>query len=343
VREAPGACLEAKLRRYVAARGLKLKHLAAGVAELSAIFTGRARFDPDYMRRPGLRRAYAVYYAPLGALKLAAILSELGPVAPALGGGDVVDVGGGPGTGLWGLRLAGRRPRRYTLVERVRECLEEVRLLETLDLQAPPVPVRWARRAPPGADLALQMNVLGEPEAPPALPEARTVVVVEPALKDQTQRLMARRDAWAAAGWRIVAPCPAVARCPMRARPELWCHAEIPRAPIPLVEELGRRAGLRPEDLKFSYVVLSREGPTLAERWAGLARLVSHRHAQNGKSWGWVCGVGDALTRAELLDRGRGPAVRDFARARRGDLFAPLELDARGRVGRAVRVARMSV
>lgn len=307
------------LRAYVAARGLKLKHLAAGVVELSKMFTGRAPMDPDYMRRPGLRHAYACYYAPRGAMKLAAVLAEADVRV-----GRVVDLGGGPGTGLLGLAIAGLRPDAYTLVDRVAECADEA------PFWFEGVPVRFERRAPP-SDLGLVMNLLGEP-APPPLPPARTVIVIEPALKVNTQALMARRDAWAAGGWRVLAPCPAVAACPMRAHPDLWCHVEIGCPTVPVMDELGRRAGLRPESLKFSYMVLSRDGGPPPG-----ARLVSNVHKEKGKVWGWVCGAGPALVRAELLRRNRSEETREFINARRGSWLDPLELDERGRITRVKR------
>ena len=316
------------------ARRLKLRHLAAGVVRLSAMFTGRERFDPDYMRRPGLRHAYACYYAPIGAMKLAAILGELEQTGLRLGDGTVVDLGGGPGTGLLGLVLAGRRPSRFTLVDRVAACAEEARLfLECLET---PVPFHYSTTPPKDADLALAMNVLGEPHDPPPLPRARAVIVMEPALKQNTQRLMAWRDRWVEEGWTVAAPCPVTARCPMRARPELWCHAEVGAPTLAVVEELGRRAGLRREALKFSYVVLTREAAA-----PGTFRLVSNRHTEKGKMWGWVCGAGEELVRVELLKRDRNEATRDFAMSRRGDVFAPLELDEKARVRAATRVARM--
>ena len=278
------------------------------------MFTGRAPMDPDYMRRPGLRHAYACYYAPRGAMKLAAVLEQADvPI------GRVVDVGGGPGTGLLGLALAGRRPDAYTLVDRVAECADEA--VHWFD----GVPVRFERRAPRG-DLALVMNLLGEPEPPP-LPDADTVIVIEPALKTNTQALMARRDAWVAAGLRVLAPCPALAACPMRAHPELWCHVEVGCPTVPVMDELGRRAGLRPEALKFSYMVLSRDGTPPAG-----VRLVSNVHKEKGKVWGWVCGAGSTLVRAELLRRNRSEETHEFINARRGAWFDALELDERGRV-----------
>ena len=338
------------LKRYIAERGLKLKHLAAGVAELSRMFTGRAAFDPGYMRRPGLRHAYATYYAPLGAMKLAAILGELGRIDPEFPARcrTVVDLGGGPGTGLLGLLLRDDGPLRYTLVDRVPECADEARVFLSLFDRTGNDQLNFARSAPrEPVDLVLAMNVLGELEEPEravaAAPRARYVVIVEPALKTSTQSLMERRDRWVGSGWKVAAPCPAVAACPMRASADLWCHAEVPISTIAIIDELDRRTGLRKESLKFSYMVLTREGRSLSEAFPGAARLVSNRHAEKGKFWGWVCGAGNSLERVELLRRARCEANRDFAIARRGDVFSPLKLDGKRRVSEATRILRMTL
>ena len=84
------------------------------------------------------------------------------------------------------------------------------------------------------------------------------LVVLEPALRDEARTLSEIRDALVADSappW-VFAPCLGTASCPMLARARDWCHQRLPAAfPAPLAE-LSRAAGLRDEELTYSYLTL---------------------------------------------------------------------------------------
>ncbi len=176
-----------------------------------------------------------------------------------------------------------------------------------------------------------------------------SLVVIEPALRDRTRHLHHVRDALAAAGATIFAPCLHAAPCPALTRETDWCHedlaVDLPAGLVPV----ARAAGLRHEGLTFSYLVLRRDGVTLAGAIeapprAGRLRVVSGPMPSKGKVEAWVCGqlarqdgvIAAARVRAMRLDRDAAPANEPWDELRRGEVLVtdPALLASKPRVGR---------
>ncbi len=176
-----------------------------------------------------------------------------------------------------------------------------------------------------------------------------SLVVVEPALRDRTRHLHQVRDALVAAGATVFAPCLHAAPCPALTRETDWCHedleVDLPAGLVPV----ARAAGLRHEGLTFSYLVLRRDGVTLAGAIevpprAGRLRVVSGTMPSKGKVEAWVCGQlrgeGGGLepgrVRAMRLDRDAASGNAAWDELRRGDVLVtePALLAGKPRVGR---------
>ena len=320
------------LALYHRDRGGSIAETTAGVREMSAMFNGLAPHRPGYLAAGRLRRAYVHYYLPVNAEKFARVLLERDRYAPPSRPLRVLDFGCGPGTAAVAWLLGGRPTASVTLVDVVSEALDDARYLcEALGTKA-----RTAHEVPRGErfDLILAGNVYAEtePRLEDHLEPDGHLVVVEPALKATTRRLMAWRDRKVAEGWTVAAPCVGAAACPMLAREDLWCHMDVGWPRPAQVAEVDRRVGLSKESLKYAYAVLTKTGGTLAvptaERW----RVVSNLHREKGKAWAWACGPAGPLCRAEVLSRHRGPDTIDFFRADRGDV---LEMHAEGEAFRS--------
>lgn len=314
------------IQRYRAERHIKTRVIAEGVLNLYRMFTGQAPLRPGYLAKPSLRAAYVLYYLPVQYLKVCAVLDELERMAGPIHG-PVLDFGAGPGTAslAFGARLS--QPVAVDLLDVVDEALEDAR---TLLAQATPhlrprVVDEPARRYA----LILATHVLSEIRDPDVLTRLAKewleplgyLVVIEPAMKEATRRLMAWRDHLVAAGFQIAAPCLGPVRCPMLGHEEMWCHQDLPWARPAFIDELDRRTGLNKESLKFSYLVVTRLGRTLGTTSPAQWRVVSDRHSVKGRFWMSLCGKEGALCGAEMLTRHRDAARRDFERARRGDLL----------------------
>jgi ribosomal protein RSM22 (predicted rRNA methylase) len=311
------------LALYHKDRGGSIGETCEGVRELSGMFNGVTPRRPGYLASAKLRRAYVHYYLPVNAEKVARVLAERDRYCPPGRPLRVLDFGCGPGTAAvaW---LLGRRPTAsLTLVDVVDEALDDAGwFCAQLGTKA-----RLETSIPDGFsfDLILAANVYAETD--PGLekylaPEGH-LVVIEPALKDTTRALQAWRDQRVREGWSVAAPCVGQTTCPMRERSDLWCHQDVPWPRPAGVAEVDRRLGLDKESLKYSYMVLTKTGPTLQAPW----RVVSNLHKEKGKAWAWCCGRSGPLCKVEVLTRHRGEATQDFFRATRGDL---LEMEAGG-------------
>src|SRR5439155_16715933 len=88
------------------------------------------------------------------------------------------------------------------------------------------------------------------------------LLIIEPALKETTRALMQLRDLLVERhGFTIYSPCPADGNCPMLAATERdWCHSAIDWERPGIVAQLDKLIGNRKEMLKFSYLILRRDG-----------------------------------------------------------------------------------
>jgi SAM-dependent methyltransferase len=304
---------------YHAQRGGSVGETAQGVRELSAMFNGLTPRRPGYLASGPLRRAYVHYYLPVNAEKVARVLRELDVYAPTRKKPRVLDFGCGPGTAAIATLL--QRPvADLCLVDVVDEALDDARFF-CRELGVEP---RTLHEVPDEKfDLILAANVFSEQTAPleEHLTDKGHLIVIEPALRESTRRLMAWRDQAVARGFRIAAPCIGTVKCPMLEREDLWCHQDVPWPRPASVAEIDRRVGLTKETLKYSYAVITPKGRTLADL-SGDVRIVSNLHKEKGKAWAWTCGRQGPLCRAEVLSRHRSEATAAFFHADRGQVLS---------------------
>jgi len=301
---------------------MKMRVLAESVMTLSDMFTGRAPLRPGYLSKPSLRAAYLHYYLPVHYLKVRRVLDELASYAGPKRG-PALDFGCGPGTAALALGEGD-----VDLLDIVDEAVEDARFL--LKRAAPRVKARAVREPSRTYRTIVAAHVLAEMRdtrpllrlLDEALAPDGHLVVVEPAMREPTRRLMEWRDTLVAQGFRVAAPCLGIAACPMRADEGMWCHQDVPWNRPAIIDELDRRTGLSKESLKYSYLVVTRAGRTLSDATAADWRVVSDHHRAKGRSWAFLCGRAGPMCRCEMLTRHRAPERRDFERARRGDLLS---------------------
>jgi ribosomal protein RSM22 (predicted rRNA methylase) len=342
-----------------------------GVRRLSALFTtGRDGRLVDYLADRSLRRAYLLYFFPVNYAKVAGLLREM-PALPARPL-RILDVGSGPGTAalavldhLTRLGQAGHHGSEVIAADRSRQALHEAEALWASMTKGRPDKSRCAFRPMPADaeradtrtlwkqgpfDLIMLANSLNELFCSAADPLAArvkllealltalapdgTLMIVEPALRETTRALHHVRDRLVAEGLATVySPCLHERPCPALAREDDWCHEERPWTPPAVVQEIDRAVGFIKDALKFSYLLLRKDGLTIAERGPDVYRVVSEVMVMKGDRRAWLCNeTGRPLV--GRLNRSRSDANAAFDRWHRGAIVRVDQIARRGAVGR---------
>ena len=130
-----------------------------------------------------------------------------------------------------------------------------------------------------------------------------TVMLLEPALRETSRGLHQVRD-------RLLqerrctaySPCLHELNCPALLHPDDWCHEERAWDPPVHVQEIDQEVGFIKDALKFSYLLLRKDGRTIVPRDSSTFRIVSELRELKGDTRAWVC---NELGRSEIgrLDR----------------------------------------
>lgn len=336
----------------------ELKTLAANVARLSVLLTReRDSLPAAYLKDKGLREAYEAYYLPSNLRKIQAPLVELALHPGNLFGNNtlrVLDLGCGPGTAMLGVLdffAAGKkRPRlEFTAVDHVAENLKMAEELFTAfksasDLDLSLKTVRSTIEQAPhlreaAFDLIIFSNVLNEifihEEARIArrtvlvadllnrfLADDGSCIMIEPALRETSRELLEVKDGLLEQGFRIYAPCLCHAKCPALANPKDWCHADLAWDPPADIQALDKLTGLRKDSLKFSYLILRKDGRSLSALYGENAfRVVSEPLVSKGKTEFYICGEPGRRLVARL-DKDANAQNESLGKLQRGDIIS---------------------
>jgi ribosomal protein RSM22 (predicted rRNA methylase) len=330
--------------------------LADDVARLSRLLTKeRGSLPAAYLRDPGLRTAYLTYFLPPNLDKISVPLHELSLHPSKLLEREqlqVLDLGSGPGTAILGIRqfLArnGNRMRlECTAVDQVGENLKDAEVLFREQGGVAGVPATLttvksdieaiAEHSGGPFDIIVLSNVLNELYLREEdgvrkrtalagrilehlLAPDGSCIIIEPALRETSRDLLMVRDGIVDAGFHVYSPCLVQGHCPALVNPKDWCHEDRPWDPPDVIKEIDSRIGLRKDSLKFSYVVLRKDGRTLADVCGPNAhRVVSEPIVSKGKRELYLCGR-EGRHIAARQDKDAVPGNEAFARLERGDV-----------------------
>jgi len=351
----------------------ELAALAADVARLSKLLTKeRERLPAAYLRDAGLRKAYLSYYLPSNLPKIRLPLKELSLHPESMLAKEnlrILDIGSGPGSAMLGaMEFFARRKSppflELTAVDHVAGNLKDAAALfasyrERLGLGASLHTVKTnIEQAEPHLgghyDLIVLSNVLNElfhrdeeriarridsmrQMSRRFLADDGSLIVIEPALHDTSREMLLVRDGLVAQGLHVYSPCLMNENCPALVNPKDWCHEDVPWEPPAVIREIDGLAGLRKGSLKFSYLVMRKDGLSLADVYGADAfRIVSEPLVSKGKIEFYVCGKGGRRLIARL-DKDMSPANDAYKALKRGDIVSFQDLGderKRYRVGR---------
>lgn len=314
------------IQDLIARQGLPLKKLTEAVEGLSRLFTKeRGYLHRTYLDDRFLGAAYLQYFLPVNLAKIQVLLNEM-PVPDPGEQFSVLDLGSGPGTGSlavldwWhqrsvsqalsvtavdgsseALRHTGQLWNRYC--QRARITAANLQTIEG-DLERREWLEQVKQRAP--FDLVILANVLNEihvdvkdsleartclvVEALSLLAPHGTVMVVEPALRGTSRSLLQIRDQLVREGrCTIYSPCLHEDGCPALVSPTDWCHEERAWEPPLIIRQIDDEVGFIKDALKFSYLLLRKDGKTITDRRPDVYRVVSELRVMKGEKRAWLC------------------------------------------------------
>lgn len=336
--------------------GIPLTHIHEAVRELSRCFTNqREKLGEDYFKHPKFLAAYLRYFLPVNLAKIQILLDEM-PRTDAMASIRVLDVGSGPGTGSLGV-LDWWRCRGFsgelsvTAVDQSTTALRHARQIwshycrievgmkvglathnENLERRG------WHKTISSNMPFDLiivanSLNEIGVGARDPitaktellltllnSLAPHGTLMIVEPALRETSRSLHQVRDRLLKAGaCTVYSPCLHDQNCPALDHPDDWCHEERTWDPPTFVQEIDRVVGFIKDALKFSYLLLRKDGKTIVARQSNVYRVVSELRVMKGEKRAWLC---NQLGRIEIgrLDRRASSQNVAFDEWRRGTI-----------------------
>jgi SAM-dependent methyltransferase len=330
---------ESSARRY----RQRLQAIRKEMRKLSADFSIGKSSEARYAD------AYFLYNFPMNLVKTAVVTQEIQSRYPQLPADreqlDVLDVGCGSGAGIFGLyhrlsQMSGIRQFKFTGIDSSHRMLAHARTLSRwFALRDRRVRVRFLERkiedlyslsSKKNYDLILCVNSLAEiaeddnillrffNSALRRLKDGGLLVVIEPALKKFSRRLMALHDRLISEKRiQILLPCLHDKPCALlrlENRTE-WCHQTVSWSPPGFLRMINRGINREIDVLKFSYLVIVKSTERLRRPRGDL--VISHLLKEKGKQRCYVC---TDTGRAEVvrLDRAVSDKNARFADIRKG-------------------------
>jgi len=306
--------------------GLSQKRLSTAVLELSRLFTKeRSTLSGSYLESPAFAAAYLNYFLPVNLSKIQVLLDEM-PVDQADETFSVLDLGSGPGTGAlavldWWRQRGTDCALSVVAVDRSMTVLHQAESLWSkycgaADLtgtslqtcKADVARTGWVKEVEPRApfNLIILANCLNEIHADATDPIAMrsrlvtellallapqgTIMIVEPALRETSRALHQVRDQLLQEKrCTVYSPCLHEQYCPALAKPDDWCHEERPWEPPVSIQEIDEAVGFIKDTLKFSYLLLRKDGKAIVYRRPDVYRVVSELRHLKGEKRAWLC------------------------------------------------------
>jgi len=158
------------------------------------------------------------------------------------------------------------------------------------------------------------------------------LVLIEPALRETSRALHFLHDVILEQipGANVFAPCVHQCACPCVApgKEKDWCHIEFEWKPTDRIRAIDRRIGNRKDALKFSYLVLRKDGKNVLDLKRASAapggvyscwRVVSELMVEKGKRRAFLCGTAGRFPFTRL-DRHETSDNEAFGNLVRGDI-----------------------
>ena len=168
-----------------------------------------------------------------------------------------------------------------------------------------------------------------------------TLMLIEPALRSASRDLHLVRDRLLRQqSGTLYSPCLHEHACPALVKDDDWCHEDRKWLRPEWIERIDHAVGFIKDTLKFSYLILRKDGKTIVPRSSELHRVVSELREMKGEKRVWWC---DESGRPEVgrLGRERSETNADFDDWHRGAIVRVSEIIRKERKGRPSTVGRI--
>lgn len=306
--------------------GLPPKQAAQAVERLIGHYRGATPTDAPILRDRADVAAYAAYRMPATFEAMRTALAQFARAVPDLTPGSHTDIGGGTGAATWAVAATWPGGRGVTVLDWAEPALALGRELAAANPALEQANWRRERIGPAltlnDTDLVTVSYVLNELTAADraalvdaAAAAAGSVVIVEAGTPAGYARVIEARDRLIAAGFRIAAPCPHSARCPIVPGAD-WCHfsARVSRSSL---HRQVKGGSLPYEDEKFSYVAATRLPAAPAP-----SRVVRRPQIRKGQVLLDLCEPDEQLRRTTVTKR-HGDLYRAARDTEWGDPWPP--------------------
>nr|WP_222108898.1 small ribosomal subunit Rsm22 family protein [Streptomyces cupreus] len=308
--------------------GLPPRQAAAAVDRLIANYRGATPTHAPILRDRADVAAYAAYRMPATFEAVRAALDAFAEATPDWTPSGHIDVGGGTGAATWAVSATWSGPRDVTVLDWAEPALALGREIAAANPALRQV--TW-QRSRIGSALSIEstdlvtisyvLNELDEGDRvtliDTAASAAQAVVIVEPGTPDGYTRIIEARERLIAAGFRIAAPCPHSAACPITPGTD-WCHFST-RVSRSSLHRQVKGGSLAYEDEKFAYVAAARFPVTPAP-----ARVVRKPQIRKGQVLLDLCETHPALNRTTVTKR-HGDLYKAARDADWGDAWPPVD------------------
>jgi len=307
----------------------------------------------EYLRHKEIRKAYALYYMTTNLLKIDQPLRELSlsKSFPQSTPFRILDLGTGTGAAMWGTlsyfhEKEERVPLEITLTDSLPENLDEAEKFsrqfvkrlsgkpslnfELFDLRNPELVPEKIRTSGPYHLITL-MNVLNELKENndvnllgsliSLLDENGSIILIEPATRIESRRLLRFRDMAVTKAMTIFSPCTRQEQCPALISEDDWCHSDVDWERPPFIKAIDDIVGTLRLTLKSTYMVIRKDEMTLGKalQEESLYRIVSERFDEKGRVRAFLCGENGRnehiINKRDLRDTNR-----DFQNIRKYDV-----------------------
>ncbi len=144
------------------------------------------------------------------------------------------------------------------------------------------------------------------------------LLIIEPALKKTTRRLMLLHDNITNDSSRILLPCLTNYPCPLLPKKHEWCHQSIQWTPPDYLQYINQSLYRKIEYLKFAYLVVSKHKYPLIN--ADLYPVISRLYKEKGRKRCFICSK-TGIVELMRLNRDQNSSNHDFDHFSIGDII----------------------